>query len=394
MKFWLRTAGALVILLASFWQPAELYSVSAQSTARVKITKLDAAGFPTIRLTADVFKEDGSFVSGLQVADFKALENGVQRPVDEVLETANAVGLIVAINGGPIFANRISSKTHLQLIKDALIAWVPEAESLAKGDSVSLVTNAGVKFVNLDTPVKWTNAFNSISPELTQATPSLTSLTKAIEQAAGATLRPGMKQSILYITPLMSAGMAKAIESLTEQAAGEGVAVNVWLVAPASAKQPQAEDAINALAERTGGQVYRFTGKEALPPIENYLQPLRRQYEILFRSRTSQSGAQVVTIEVQADTFQSRSPEENYEIVLKTPNVMFVEPVQTVELQWQKDENGKDELTPATIPFNLHFEFPDNHPRNLTVSRLLVDGNAVMSEIPHHLMQWNGRSGI
>ncbi|MEI8133330.1 MAG: hypothetical protein WCG34_12930, partial [Leptolinea sp.] len=102
MNFWLRTAGALVVLLASIWQPAELRTVSAQSTAKARITQLDSSGFPTIRLTADVFQEDSSFVSDLRADDIKVIENGVQRPVDEVLETANAVGLIVAINGGAI----------------------------------------------------------------------------------------------------------------------------------------------------------------------------------------------------------------------------------------------------------------------------------------------------
>lgn len=390
MKSRLQSAGALVLLLAFFCQPAVGNSVSAQSTAKAKITWLDSSGFPSIRLTADVFQEDGSFVSGLQASDIKVLENGIQRPVDEVQETANAVELIVAINGGPIYANRISTKTHLQLIKDALIAWVPEAETLAKGDSVTLVTNAGVKGVNLATPAEWIAAFNNISPDLTQAAPSLTSLSKAVEQAAGAPLRPGMKKSILYITPLMGAGMTKTLENLADQAAGEGIQINIWLVAPSSAKQPQAEQSINALAKRTGGQVYRFTGKEALPPIENYLQPLRRQYEILFRSRSNQSGAQTVAIEVQADTVQARSPEENYEISLKAPNVMFVDPVGKVNLEWQKNESGKENLTPATVVMQIHVEFPDKHPRNLTISRLMVDGNPVdeRNSTPYDRLEW------
>lgn len=390
MKSWLRVAGALVILIASIWQTAELYPVSAQSAAKARITQLDASGFPTIRLTADVFQEDGSFISGLEASDFKALENGIQRPVDEVLETANAVGLIVAINGGPIYANRISSKTHLQLIKDALISWVPEAERLAKGDSVTLVTNAGVKAVNMATPTEWSAAFNNISTELTQATPSLTALTKAIEQASGAPLRPGMKKSILYITPLISVGLAKAVDNLAELAAAEGIQINIWLVAPASAKQPEAEQIVNSLAERTGGQVFRFSGKEALPPIENYLQPLRRQYEILFRSKTNQSGAQIVAIEVQAESVQVRSLEENYEISLKAPNVMFISPLEKVVLEWQKNENGGDVLSPAGIPFNIQIEFPDNHLRNLTVSQLMVDGNVVdeRNAQPYVNLEW------
>jgi hypothetical protein len=390
VKFWLRIIGALVIMLASLWQPVEHHFVSAQSTTKARIIRMDASGFPTIRLTADVFLEDGSFVSGLQPSEIKVLENNVTRPVDEVQETANAVGLIVAVNGGPIYANRISTKTHLQLIKEALVSWVPEAESLGKGDSVTLITNAGVKGVNLATPEEWTNAFNGLSAELAQATPSLTSLTRALEQASSAPLRPGMKTSILYITPLMSAGLAKAMDNLADQGAGAGIKVNIWLVAPASAKQPQAEQAINSLAERTGGQVFRFTGKESLPPIENYLQPLRRQYEIIFRSRVNKSGAQTVAFEVQANKAQARSPEENYEITLKTPNVMFVDPIEKVVLTWENNGNGKDELTPAFIPFNIHIEFPDNHPRNLTVTSLLVDGNsfAECNAPPCNRLQW------
>jgi hypothetical protein len=374
VKNWLHKTGAALLLLVVFSQSAGVLSVSGQTEARIKINKLDASRFPTIRLEADVYKPDGSFVSDLTASDFKVMENGIMRPVDEVQETPNAVDFIVAINGGPILGNRISSKTNLQLIKDALMDWVPEAQSIGKGDSVSLVTNAGVKAVHLDSPEEWTAVFNSISPELTSAVPSLTSLSKAIEQATGSPVRPGMKQTILYITPLISSGLAKAVDNLAEQAAGAGIKINVWLVAPSSAKQPVAEQAIQSLADRTGGEVYRFTGKEALPPIETYLQPLRRQYEVVYRSRTNQTGIQIVALEVQADTIQARSPEENFDITLKAPNVMFVDPVESVSLEWKKTGSGSYVLSPADIPFQLLIEFPDKHPRNMIFTHLMVDG--------------------
>jgi hypothetical protein len=377
VKNWLCKIGAIILLLTIFSQPAGVISVEAQSGARIKINGLDSSGFPTIRLEADVIQPDGSFVSNLQSSDFKVMENGILRPVDEIKETPNAVDFIVAINGGPIFANRLSTKTNLQLIKDALLDWVPQAQSIGKGDSVTLVTNGGVKGVHLDSPDKWTAAFNTISTELISATPSLTSLSKAIEQAISGPARPGMKQSILYVTPLMSTGQAKAIDSLAEQAAGAGIQINIWLAAPTSAKQPQAELSIQSLADRTGGQVYRVTGKEALPPIETYLQPLRRQYEILYRSRTNQSGIQVVALEVQSDKIQARSPEENFDISLKAPNVMYVNPVESVTLTWEQNEAGRSKLTPPEISLELNIEFPDKHPRNLVISRLLVDGQMV-----------------
>ena len=135
MKNWLQKTGAALLLLVVFSQSAGVLSVSGQTEARIKINKLDASRFPTIRMEADVYKPDGSFVSDLTASDFKVMENGIMRPVDEVQETPNAVDFIVAINGGPILGNRISSKTNLQLIKDALMDWVPEAQSIGKGDS-------------------------------------------------------------------------------------------------------------------------------------------------------------------------------------------------------------------------------------------------------------------
>lgn len=380
MKNWRQIIGAITLLLAVINQPADVLTVIAQSTARIKINRVDASRFPTVRLEADVLKADGSFVADLTLKDFKVLENGILRPVDEIHETPNAVDFFVAINGGPILANRLSSKTHLQLIKDALLNWVPEAESIGKGDSVTLVTNAGVKAAHLDTPEKWTTAFNTISPELIEAVPSLTSLSKAVEQAIGAPASPGMKQTILYITPLLSSGQAKAIESLADQAAGAGIRINIWLMAPSSAKQPQAEQSIQSLAERTGGEVFRLTGKEALPPIETYLQPLRRQYEIVYRSRISKSGTQEVALELQSEMIQARSPEENFEIEIIAPNIMFVDPMESVNLTWQQTESSQSVLSPGEIPLKLHVEFPDKHPRNLVITRLLVDGNMVIEK--------------
>ena len=91
MKNWLRKTGAALLLLVVFSQSAGVLSVSGQAEARIKINKLDASHFPTIRLEADVYKPDGSFVSDLTSSDFKVMENGIMRPVDEVQETPNAV---------------------------------------------------------------------------------------------------------------------------------------------------------------------------------------------------------------------------------------------------------------------------------------------------------------
>jgi hypothetical protein len=365
------------LLLTMISQAAGLPVVLAQTDARIKINRLDPSKFPNIYLEADIYRPDGSFISDLTEPDIRVIENGMMRPVDEVSETPNAVDFIVAVNGGPVLGNRISSKTNLQMIKDALQDWVPQAKSIGKGDSVTLVTNAGVKAAHLDSPEKWTAAFNTISPELINATPSLTSLSKAVELATGSPANPGMKQTILYITPLISSGLAKAVDNLAEQAAGAGIKINIWLVAPLSAKQPEAEKSIQSLADRTGGEVYRFTGREALPPVENYLQPLRRQYEIVFRSRANKSGIQIVTLQVQTDKYQAQSPEENFDVSVKAPNVMFVNPPDHADLQWKQLPNGSYTLDPPEIPLNLRIEFLDSHPRNLQVTRLLVDGKTV-----------------
>lgn len=358
-------------------QAAGVPAVLAQNEARIKINRLDPSKFPNIYLEADIYRPDGSFVSDLTVDDIRVTENGTMRPVDEVRETPNAVDFIVAVNGGPVLGNRISSKTNLQLIKDALLDWVPQAESIGKGDSVTLVTNAGVKAAHLDSADKWTAAFNTLSPELVNATPSLTSLSKAVELATGSPANPGMKQTILYITPLISSGLAKAVDNLAEQAAGAGIKINIWLVAPLSAKQPESEKAIQSLADRTGGEVYRFTGREALPPVENYLQPLRRQYEVVYRSRATKSGLQSVTLIVQTDAFQAQSLEESFDVTVKAPNVMFVNPPEQVDLEWVRQENGSYLLEPPEIPLDIRYEFLDSHPRNIQVTRLLVDGQSV-----------------
>ena len=365
------------LLISVAAQAAGVPVVLAQSEARIKINRLDPSKFPNIYLEADIYRPDGSFVSDLGVGDIRVIENGTMRQVDEVRETPNAVDFIVAVNGGPVLGNRISSKTNLQLIKDALLDWVPQAETIGKGDSVTLVTNAGVKATHLDAPDKWTAAFNTLSPELVNATPSLTSLSKAVELAAGSPANPGMKQTILYITPLISSGLAKAVDNLAEQAAGAGIKINIWLVAPLSAKQPESEKAIQSLADRTGGEVYRFTGREALPPVENYLQPLRRQYEIVYRSRVNKSGLQNVILMVQTDVLQAQSIEESFDVTVKAPNVMFVNPPEEVDLQWARQENGTYTLDPPEIPVDIRYEFLDSHPRNIQVTRLLVDGQAV-----------------
>jgi len=97
-----------------------------------------------------------------------------------------------------------------------------------------------------------------------------------------------------------------------------------------------------------------------------------------------------VTLQVQTDLFQAQSPEVNFDISVKAPNVMFVNPPQNADLQWKELPNGSYTLDPAEIPVVLRYEFLDDHPRNIQVTRLLVDGQVIdeRNVPPFDILNW------
>ncbi len=90
--------------------------------------------------------------------------------------------------------------------------------------------------------------------------------------------------------------------------------VFVWMVSSAGAFATQSAQQLMTLSEETGGKFFTFTGEEALPSPEEYLEPLRHIYTLEYESGASASGEYQIVAQIQTGEASIETPPVSFEI--------------------------------------------------------------------------------
>ncbi len=368
------------------------FVVRAQEAARAELSAVHSGAFPSISALLDVYDAQGAFVTGLDAASVNAIEDGQPRPLAELTEQQPGVQLVVAVNPGPPMGKRDNlGVSRYEKVVEALGGWA-EARPADSPDDLSLVTTGGPLLTHAATG-EWASSFVSFQPEARTATPSLQSLAFALDTVESPTPQPGMKRSILFLTPHLSDQVAvDELENLTTRAIQSGVRINVWLIDAETYFFHFSAVALKSLALQTGGQYFAFSGTEPFPDPETYLAPLRHVYVLKYDSRATTAGDHTLAVQVQIGGMQVVSLEQTFAVDVQPPNPMLVSPPQQV-LRQPLPESPYDleTLTPAQQEIEILVEFPDGHPRPLARTALFVDGQMVAENVsePFELFVWD-----
>ncbi len=385
----------LVLLLLLLPVPAR-----AQTAASATLSVPDLSAFPLVQVFLDVHDAQGQFIHDLEPEQIRVLEDGNQLPVSEISELRQGVQFVVAINPGPSLGVRDSRGiSRYDYIKDALTLWAASRRG-STIDDLSLVITGSATISHVSDSQQWLETLQSDQVEARTATPSLDTLVRAVSLAADPTIRPGMGRAILFITPPVETQAAPALENLATQAKQQDVIVFVWVVSPTGAFPTTGFNALNTLAEQTGGSLVTYPGEEPLAdviqPIEEYLEPLRDIYHIQYRSKIGSSGVHQLAIQVQNGAEQIETNTQSFEIEIQPPIPAFISP--PIQIQRKLPSDADDEysvdeehpmeqqrgeeaplssLTPAEYSLQVVFDFPDGRKRPIVQSELYVDGALV-----------------
>src|SRR4030065_718085 len=97
-----------------------------------------------------------------------------------------------------------------------------------------------------------------------------------------------------------SAGLAKQ----------EDICIYVWLVGAADYQDSVEAVMLRNLAEDTSGQYFFFSGTEAVPDLQTYLEPLRPTYRFAFTSAVRSSGAFPLSVEITTTETTLKTPDQ------------------------------------------------------------------------------------
>jgi len=390
-----RLRGLFLFFLVSFLFPVP---ANAQTGSSATLSPPATDGFPRIQTYLNVHDDQDNFIGGLKTSHVQILEDNNPLPVIELEELRPGVQLVIALNPGPYFGLRNAKGTsRYDFIKQTLQSWAQSRQGSTLDDWSLLVTN-GPTISHISDPALWLTALGKDLVDARTAVPSLDTLSHAVSLAADQTIRPGMGRAVLWITPPPDAGQVDILKNLTDQAIGQGVTIFIWMVSSQGAYNTESYKQLTQLAEKTGGKFFTYTGDEPPPNPEEYLEPLRHIYNLVYLSKINSSGTHTLTAQVLSGTEKIETNSLNFDFNILPPQPAFVAPLISIQRKLAASSNVKSAegnpapiLTPKEQALQVVFDFPDGRKRPLVQSSLLIDGKEVAEnkEPPFDQFTWN-----
>jgi hypothetical protein len=387
--FWMVRGLLLIVAVLGLALPAP---TSAQAEDGLIVLPPDCSAFPL--LTTQVKPMPGFIAGAAQVGvdDLTVLENGQVAPVVACEQQNAGVHFTLAINGDRRFdlrdAEGVSPFDRIRLV---LTEWV-DGHRMAPGDTLTLVTHEGDHVRNAASQAPWVEALEGYQPDFRTLTPNLASLESALRLSEERVVPFGVDKLVLYITPPPEPEEIAPLITLAESARLAGIRVHVWMLGEEHYLANDQGGALINLAERTGGQFFLYTGIEALPDPESYLDGLGMYYDLRYESRIRAEGTYVVSVTISTDSGELRGESGEFYLNVQPPKPILLSPPSGIErVAPQGWEGNPEDLMPDQMDIEFILEFPDQYPRELTVSRLYVDDRLVdqRSETPFEKLTWD-----
>jgi hypothetical protein len=369
-------------------------TVAAQTADSAFLSPPDVSGFPTIRAYLKVFDTNGDFIQDLQPEDITIVEDSRSIPVEGFQKQDQGAQFVIALNQGSSLAIRDSNGiSRFDTLRESLIGWAENHS--ASQDDLSFVTNGGVETLHQDSGTAWLQEFQSFETDFRAAVPSLDVLIRAVEIASESPQRAGMGRSILLLTPPPELPTTGTVQSILSLAKNENIRVNVWMVSSPEAFTSLGAEQLAELAAQTGGVFFAFSGTEAIPEIEPYLEQQRYVYTLSYESGIRNSDPHQISARINVEGRQIESETQNFELQVLPPNPIFISPpLEIIRADIASLSDTLSEITaytPTIQTLEVLIEFPDGRPRPLQRSALYVDGEIVdeKTQAPFETFTWN-----
>jgi hypothetical protein len=388
------TISCLLLILALLLP----VSVNAQDGGNAFITTPAMVNFPYFETYLTVYDSQGKFIQNLKTTDIHLLEDGHSVPVTGIKEFRPGVQAVIAINPGPPFAIQNSQAvSRYDFVIESLGKWGGSRIGTTI-DDLSLLTTGGPSTSHVSDPAEWLSTLTSSQVDAKIATPSLDTLSRAVDVAADPTPRPGMGSAVLFITPPFEGTLDGSLDNIASQAEQNGVKIFVWMVASPGVFSSAEADRLAELAEGTGGAFFAYSGEEELPDPETYFAPLRSIYQLTYESKIKNNGTHQIKVQVKTESGQITTPGKNFEFDIQPPQPAVISPpIQIIrkppseDIGQRKADIETTNFIPGEQELNIIFDFPDGRVRPILRSVLYVDGDLVAENIepPFDQFIWN-----
>jgi pSer/pThr/pTyr-binding forkhead associated (FHA) protein len=369
------------------------FPVSAQTELRINILSLDIDEFPTISASVSVTDDSGAYIANLPATSFQVLED--DNPLPGLVMQSKRVGTqqLFVVNTIAGLQGRIpSGESFYELVQTSLSNWWSRVDASEYGlDDLSLITNEDTLVAHAGSAAILNAALDQFEPEFAAEDTSADLLLEALSIATDAQPRAGMPRHIIFLTPYIYSLVDVPLANVIARAVETQTAVHVVFLAAEQALGFVGTESLRQLCRETGGIFLHFDPTVGLGQITEQVLTQRELYELTFNSHTNISGRHNVQVHVSDSNLEGVSSLRSYLIDVQPPELAFIQPPSMISREPSDPDHPIETLSPTIQPLNLLITFPDDHPRSLLSTWLVVDGEVMdqRSQAPYDVFNWD-----
>ena len=361
----------LLLLLLSLLAMVGLPGAWAQEDSRLQVTGIDTTKFPEVTLT--VIATDGgsrriSDLSGLGLTE--AGEQIVDVAVGEV-EVGTELIFVVDANSTINDRDEAGGLTRYEKVRDSIISYANEYMDEGQVDRVSIIVpsdDGPVLLLDRGVfPNAVINEINFYDPEVSDPTPLNEMMLLALENAAGSHSE-GRFQSILLFSDAGQLDQQLDSETLVSQAQELGIPIFGAILGAFA--EPNEEANMAMLTDPTRGSYLHLNEAIAADPIYALIRDHRPQYQIQYRSKAATDGPHTVAVELAGVAADNQFELE----LLPAVSSLAIDNTQPIRRVLPSPDSPLPAAEPGIQPIPVIVSWPDEHPRLLTSTTLVVNG--------------------
>ena len=366
-----------------------IQGVFAQTTQSIIVAEPDLRDFPTVRSAFKVYNELGRPVQSITAKDVLVYENTSPIPINDFQEKYNGVHFTLAVNSDRTLDVRDTAGiSYYEYLRTSIEQWQKSA-SVTDQDEWSLTFNDDVHYLHLKDLNNWLLALMTYPSDMRRYMGNLESLITAVDSAYESNV--ALDQVLLYITPEPLLEDITTLSSLKQRALEKHLTINVWMVGKSYVLDTERGQTLLQLAKDTGGDFFIYSGSEAIPDIQTYLDGYGSSYTCTYTSQIRGSGMQTQTLSGRLENQEIFSPELSFYLQVLAPKPVFISPPLEINRVILPHDNDQTPIIqPEMQQIEVLIEFPDGKPRALAYAQLYADGVLVdeNSMAPFEKFNW------
>lgn len=384
-RIWHRRAAAFLCISLLIATTGGVAPAFAQAGGTVRVTTLISDDFPALSLYISALDEGGNHIAGLTPRDFVVQEDGNPLPVLSAESVRAGARQIFLVNTTPGLALKDELGFRLyDHVRDDLIAWWASEPASEYGiDDLTLLSRAGPLITHSTLAAQLASQLAALAPAFEESGAVGDLLVEALTYTSNPSRQVGISNQMIFITP--------PIDEPADRFLGDTIALannsdtTIHTIQVSRQEDPEEpipiDENLRQLSEATGGTFTLYDPDTGLDALRDRVLGQRTLYELSIQSSANTGGPHTIRVGVESGAMQTGTSAVSYDLVVRPAELTFIQPPASILRQPSDPGKPIESLTPNSVTLEILVTFPDGHPRELVLSRLIVDGGTVEENV-------------